>query len=217
MTVVEFETNEVGDWFFHCHLLYHMKSGMARIVHYDSYQPDSEVVSIQSNLFKESWYFWGEADVISNMTEGVLTLSDTRNILQASWEVGWQNVDDTDWESLLTYDRYFNRFISVFIGADFLEGGDSAKESRGVFGFRYLLPLNIESTAWIDADGGARATIEKEFTLTPRLSLIGEVEYDTHDLWEGKLGLSYMLTKHVSLLGQWHSEFGWGGGFQVHF
>lgn len=34
-TVIEFEANELGDWFFHCHLLYHMKAGMARVVHYE--------------------------------------------------------------------------------------------------------------------------------------------------------------------------------------
>ncbi|MBT8358639.1 MAG: hypothetical protein KJO61_12830, partial [Deltaproteobacteria bacterium] len=105
----------------------------------------------------------------------------------------------------------------VFIGADFLEEGDSAKESRGVLGFRYLLPLNIESTAWMDTDGGARVNMEKEFALTPRFSLIGEIEYDTHDGWEGKVGLSYTLAEHVSLLGQWHSEFGWGVGLQMRF
>jgi hypothetical protein len=59
--------------------------------------------------------------------------------------------------------------------------------------------------------------MEKEFTLTPRFSLIGEIEYDTHDDWEGKVGLSYALSKHVSLLGQWHSEFGWGAGLQMRF
>ena len=45
-TVIEFAANEFGDWFFHCHLLYHMKSGMARVVHYDGYQPDPEVTSL---------------------------------------------------------------------------------------------------------------------------------------------------------------------------
>ena len=216
-TVIEFSANEFGDWFFHCHLLYHMKSGMARVIHYEGYQPDPEVAATRLNLFKESWYLGGEADVLSNMTEGALTLSDTRNIFQVAWEVGWQDVDETDWEGLLTYDRYFNRFMSIFVGADFLGEGNSTEETRGVLGLRYLLPLNIESTAWVDSDAGARVTIEKEFTLTPRLSLIGEVEYDTHDLWEGKAGLSYALTKHVSLLGQWHSEFGWGGGLQMRF
>ncbi|MDX2447581.1 MAG: multicopper oxidase domain-containing protein [Desulfobacterales bacterium] len=216
-TVIEFAANEFGDWFFHCHLLYHMKSGMARVIHYDNYQPDPEVAAIQSNLFKESWYAWGEADVLSNMTEGALTLADTRNIFKAQWEAGWQNVDETDWEGLFTYDRYLNRFSSIFVGADILGEGYTTEDSRGVLGIHYLLPLNFETRVWVDSDGGARVTLEKEFTLTPRLALIGEVEYDTHDRWEGKTGLSYTLFRNVSLLGQWHSEFGWGGGVQVRF
>ena len=216
-TVIEFAANEFGDWFFHCHLLYHMKSGMARVIHYDGYQADPSVAAIQSNLFKESWYAWGEADVLSSMTEGSLTLVDTRNTFEAQWEAGWQNVDETDWEGLLTYDRYLNRFSSIFAGADFMGEGGTTEESRCVLGFRYLLPLNFESMIWVDTDGGARMKIDKEFTLTPRLALVGEIQYDTHDLWEGKTGLSYMLTKSVSLLGQWHSEFGWGGGIQVRF
>ncbi len=31
---IEFPANEAGDWFFHCHVLYHMKGGMARIFSY---------------------------------------------------------------------------------------------------------------------------------------------------------------------------------------
>ncbi|HEX2862263.1 MAG TPA: multicopper oxidase domain-containing protein, partial [Lacunisphaera sp.] len=33
--VVEFEANEYKDWMLHCHVLYHMMSGMTRIVSYD--------------------------------------------------------------------------------------------------------------------------------------------------------------------------------------
>jgi FtsP/CotA-like multicopper oxidase with cupredoxin domain len=216
-TVIEFYGNEFGDWFFHCHLLYHMKSGMARVIHYDGYQPDQDVVDLRPNIFKESWYAWAEADVLSNMTEGFLSLSDTRNIFQGSWEVGWQHVDETEWEGLLSYDRYLNRFSSIMVGADFMGSGNATEDGRGVLGFRYLLPLYFESLFWVDSDGGARVNLEKEFTLTPRLGLIGEIRYDTHDLWEGKTGLSYTLTKNFSLLGQWHSEYGWGGGLQVLF
>ncbi|HHO48239.1 MAG TPA: copper oxidase [Desulfobacteraceae bacterium] len=39
-TVIEFNAVEPGDWFFHCHLLYHMESGMARVVHYEDYAID---------------------------------------------------------------------------------------------------------------------------------------------------------------------------------
>jgi CopA family copper-resistance protein len=216
-TVIEFDANEFGDWFFHCHLLYHMKSGMARVVHYEGFTLDPQLAAVRPDLYKDSWYFWGQADALSNMTEGFLMLSNTRNILTAEWEVGWQEVDDTEWEGIFTYDRYINRFFTIFAGADLLGEGDEHDDTRGVFGFRYLLPLNLESRAWIDTDGGARFNLGKSFELTPRLELLGEAQYDTHDKWEGSAGLSYMVHKYFSLVGQWHSEYGFGGGLQIRF
>jgi CopA family copper-resistance protein len=216
-TVIEFDANEFGDWFFHCHLLYHMKSGMARVVHYEGFTLDPQLALVRPNLYKDIWYFWGQADVLSNMTEGFLTLSNTRNILTAEWEVGWQEVDDTEWEGIFTYDRYINRFFTIFAGADLLGERDELDETRGVFGFRYLLPLNLESRVWIDSDGGARFNLGKTFELTPRLALFGEAQYDTHDKWEGSAGLAYMVHKYFSLVGQWHSDYGFGGGLQIRF
>jgi hypothetical protein len=94
---------------------------------------------------------------------------------------------------------------------------DELDDTRGVLGFRYLLPLNMESRAWIDTDGGGRFNLEKSFELTPRLSLSGEAEYDTHDDWEGSVSLFYMVHKYFSLHGKWHSEYGFGGGLQIRF
>jgi hypothetical protein len=216
-TVIEFDANEFGDWFFHCHLLYHMKSGMARVVHYEGFTLNPQLAKVRPQLYKDPWYFWGQADVLSNMTEGFLMLSNTRNILTAEWEVGWQEVDDTEWEGIFTYDRYINRFFTILAGANLLGGGDEDDETRGVLGFRYLLPLNVESRVWVDTDAGARFNLGKSFELTPRLALLGEAEYDTHDKWEGNAGLSYMVHKYFSLVGQWHSEYGFGGGLQIRF
>jgi len=216
-TVIEFDANEFGDWFFHCHLLYHMKSGMARMVHYEDYQISQELTAVRPQLYTDPWYVWAQVDVLSNMTEGSLTLSNTRNIITAVWEVGWQDVEDTEWEGTLTWDRYINRFFTIFAGGNLLGEGDDTDETRGVFGIRYLLPLNVESRIWVDTDGGARVTLDKEFALTPRLMLFGEVEYDTHDQWEGQVGVSYAISKHFSLMAHWHSEFMWGVGFAILF
>jgi len=216
-TVIEFDANEVGDWFFHCHLLYHMKSGMARMIHYENFPLDPKLVPIRQNLYKDPWYFFGQADTLTNMTEGFLRLSNTRNIFTAEWEVGWQSVDDTEWETIFLYDRYFNRFFTLFAGLDVLGEGQVSDHTRGVFGLHYLLPLNFESRAWVDTDSGARVYLEKSFQLTPRLELIGEVQYDTHEQWEGSADLLYTLTKNISLVGKWHSDFSWGGGIQIRF
>jgi CopA family copper-resistance protein len=216
-TVIEFDANEFGDWFFHCHLLYHMKSGMARVIHYENFEPGPEVEQIRSNIYKDSWYFWGEADILTNMTEGFLMLSDIRNIFSAEWEVGWHEVEETEWEGIITYSRYFNRFFTLFAGANLMGEEDDLDKTRGVVGTHYLLPFNIESRGWFDTDGGARVMLEKSLELTPRLSLTGEVEYDTHEDWEGSVDLSYMLNQNISFVGNWHSEFSWGGGITIRF
>lgn len=132
-------------------------------------------------------------------------------------EAGWQKVDDTEWEGILTWNRYINRFFTVFSGVDILGAGGENEETRGVFGLRYLLPLNLESRVWIDTEGGARFNLEKSFELTPRLALIGEAQHDSHDKWEGSAGLSYLIHKNFSLIGKWHSEYGFGGGLQIRF
>ena len=95
--------------------------------------------------------------------------------------------------------------------------GDEHDKTRGVLGFQYLLPLNVESRAWVDTDGGARINFDKEFELTPRLALTGEAEYDTHKHWEGSVGLNYALHKNFSLIALWHSEYDWGAGVQLRF
>jgi FtsP/CotA-like multicopper oxidase with cupredoxin domain len=213
-TVIEFNADEFGDWFFHCHLLYHMKSGMARVVHYENFTLNPQLAAVRPDLYKDSWYFWGQADALSNMTEGLVTLSNTRNILAVEWEVGWQEVDDTEQEWMLTWNRYVNRFFTVFAGADI---GNAIEEDRGVFGIRYLLPLNLRMRTFVRTDGGARVVMDKSLELTPRLALFGDAQYDTDEKWEGSVSLSYLVHKNFSFIGQWHSDYSFGGGVQIRF
>lgn len=214
-TVIEFLSNEVGDWFFHCHLLYHMMSGMARVVHYEDFVTTPDVAAIRSNLFSESWYFWANPSVLSNMSIGSIVLSDTRNIISANWETGWQKVSKFEWEAVITWDRYVNRFFTFFAGADLVGIEQDFERTVGIAGIRYLLPLNIETRFWLDTKLDARINFDKNFDLTPRISVFGEVQYDTDDLWEYRSGMFYLINRWLSLTGQWHSEFGWGGGLEV--
>ena len=216
-TVFEIDGSETGDWFFHCHLLYHMKSGMARVVHYEDFTPQAEVREVRKNLYKEDWYIWGETETLSNMNEGSITVSDTRNIFEIKWEVGWEDVEATEWEGIVTYERYLNRFLTLFAGGDFEGEEDTLEKDVGIFGLHYVLPLNVESGLWVDTDGEWRFMLERELAITPRIELLGETEYDTLEKWEGKAGLSYRINKNFSLVGQWHSEYGWGGGGKIEF
>jgi len=216
-TVIEFDANEFGDWFFHCHLLYHMHSGMARLIHYEGYSPDPATAVLRPKLYEDLWYFHGEAEVLSNMTEGAFSLSDTRNIFRAEWEAGWHGVDEMQWEGILTWNRYMNGFFSLFVGADFEGIEGEMEKARGIFGLRYRLPLDVVCGVWADTDGGGRLTLDKHIELMPRLRLIGHAEYDTHHEWEGRVGLSYMLNRHASITVQWHSEYSWGAGVGIRF
>ena len=40
---IEFAASESGDWFFHCHILYHMMSGMGRVFSYVNSPPNPEL------------------------------------------------------------------------------------------------------------------------------------------------------------------------------
>jgi len=169
-TVIEFYTDEPGDWLFHCHLLYHMESGMARIVHYEDFAADPALLAGRAKLHQNAWFAWGEAALLNTMTEGGFTLADRHQIFSASWEAGWERVEETEWETLLTWERPLNTFFALFVGLDLLGERDEIEHHRGVAGISALLPLMVESRAWLDVDGGARFSLEKNLPLTPRVS-----------------------------------------------
>lgn len=207
--VIEFEANEDKDWFFHCHVLYHMKSGMSRIVSYEGSTMDPDIKDIRSNLYQDPLYYWADFRILSQMTDGIAAISNTRNTISARWEAGWE---DEEYEIELTYNRYINRFITVFGGVDIT---NEEQQTRGIFGVRYLLPLLIDSTVWVDTDADIRIILDKEVHLTKRLSAFGELQYDTESKWEWKAGGAIMINKWLSLVGQYYSEFGGGGGIEI--
>lgn len=223
-TVIEFDANEVGDWFFHCHLLYHVKGGMARVLRYNEFTGEPETEALSKKRYEQHWYPFIQADALSNMTQGNLRYENLRNTFSLSWEAGWNDVPDTDltWEGELVYDRYINRFTSVFAGVygegEFdSEDGFDIEDERLIAGLRYTLPLNFQASAWVDDDGEARATIDRELMLTPRLGIFGEAEFDTQEYWSGQAGLSYLLNENLSATGLWDSNYGWGAGLTFKF
>ena len=221
-TVIEFKANELGDWFFHCHLLYHMKSGMARVVRYNGFTNDAATEAQSFKRYDDPWYFFAQADLLSNMTQGTVMLEDQKNTFSLSWEAGWDGVKDADfkWEGELVYDRYINRFTSVFAGVyaegvDFDRSGDRVE--RAIAGVRYLLPLNISTSAWIDSDGEARFGLGRELMLTPRLGIFGDTEYDTREKWSYQGGMSYLINENLSATTLWDSNYGLGAGVTFKF
>jgi hypothetical protein len=57
----------------------------------------------------------------------------------------------------------------------------------------------------------------RHLDITPRLGVFAEAEYDTREKWEGRAGAAFLISRNLSLVGQWHSDFGWGGGLRWQF
>lgn len=236
---IEFEANEDKDWMFHCHILYHMMSGMARVFRYE---PENTAAQVHPPVKKENalkaddhsttshpqhhtgslgehshdmGYAWGAASFQSHMSDGLITLMNPRNDLLLAWEVGWENVDETEYEIDALYQRYFNPDFQAFAGARLTNDSDAS--DRAVVGFNYRLPLIIWSSLSLDSEGDARITLAKRFQLTPRLGVFGRVEYDTHTEWEWTTGADYTLTRTTSLVAQYHSQYGLGAGLLIRF
>ncbi|CAN5787610.1 hypothetical protein BH11VER1_BH11VER1_37770 [soil metagenome] len=237
--LVEFEANEAKDWMFHCHILYHMMSGMARVFRYenDTSTPSHQAMSPMADSTAqavpppmdnsmhhggalgehshEMAYAWGAASLQSHMSDGLITLMNPRNDLLLGWEIGWEGVDKTEYEVDALYQRYINPDFQAFIGARLTN--DPEANNRGVIGFNYRLPLILWSNISLDSEGDARFTLAKRFQLTPRLGLFGRAEYDTNTQWEWTTGADYTLTRNTSLITQYHSQYGLGAGLLIRF
>lgn len=210
---IEFEANESGDWMMHCHILYHMMAGMARIFSYDDQGAD-HVVNLGEHAC-ESWTAFGTATAQSHMSEGILTLRHPRFDVSASWEMGWQDVDKFEYETDLVYDRYLGPNLNAFAGARLTNIADTT--NRAIAGINYRLPLMIWATAQLDSEGDARFTLGKNFQITGRLDVFARVQYDTRTRWEWTAGAEYVLAKPLSLITQYHSDYGIGAGFTIRF
>lgn len=209
--VIEFDTNEYGDWFFHCHILYHMMSGMTRVVHYEGFQRDPRVKGVDPHE-KDHYYFWAEAAFLTQMTEGSLNLSGDRNSFHTDWEAEWDGDEDESYEVDVYYQRYFNRFLKIFAGVN-----PGEEETRGMTGLHTPLPLNLEGEFRIDTEGVFRFMAEKHLQLLSNLTLIGHGELNSDGSSEGAIGLQTRVSKNLFILGQAHSEFGSGAGIKFRF
>jgi hypothetical protein len=229
---LEFEANEEKDWLFHCHILYHMMGGMARVFRYEPL-PDGgkggpvEWMPAVSGMTPgthsgslgehghDMWSAFGSASVMSNMAEGEVVFMDAHNDLTIDWETGWQETDGSEFEADVLYQRYFNPNLQAFAGARFTD--DPERDNRAVAGLRYRLPLLAWASVDVGSDGEARFSLAKRFQVTPRLGVFGRFEYDTEGGEEWAAGADVTLAKPVSFTVQHHSDYGFGAGLTIRF
>jgi len=144
---------------------------MARVVHYQNFTLDPATAAVRKRLYHDPFHLYGQVDGLSQMAQGTLVYANTRHIFSTEWRTGWQHVGKVEWEITPTYDYYLNRFASVFAGVDIAGADDHFEKHEGVFGLRYLLPLNIRSRVWVDTAGEFQFAVAKHLELTPRLAV----------------------------------------------
>lgn len=226
---LEFAATEEGDWFFHCHILYHMMSGMGRVFTNPPAEPNPVLPDARKawrRFLREdkAWHFMAMSDFATNGIDGEALLMDKRWALQAEWRLGYTKMHGQEVEA--HFGRYFGKMQWWFpnIGIDWRtrEGHTDSpeenmfrqrntKNSRSVahIGFQYTLPMLLVLDARIDTDGRLRTQLTRhDIPLTPRLrlDLMGNSDY------EYMAGLRYVLDKTWALRTHYDSDMGFGVG-----
>lgn len=211
-TVIEFNASEEKDWFFHCHNLYHMMDGMARIVRYTD-NPGSiefEKAREESEDFNFSMNFFLNTKILAQnnyaRTEGKFFNSYS----MLSWDVVGNY--DKDLEGEIHVARTLTRFFSPYIGAKTeTENEQWNFKSSPTFGFTWVLPLNLKIDVKYQPllERKIEMELENEIHLTDKLQL--NFEYSSIDHFYSEL--EYRQTKNLSFVGSYNKTYEkWGIG-----
>lgn len=234
---LEFNANVYGDWFFHCHILYHMMSGMGRVFTYENQPANPEIPNpklAQRKLFADDREFhpMGRIGIESNGTDGEFMLANTRWKASTMWHLGFHDMHGYESETMIG--RYLGRMQWWFpyIGFDYhfkMEGGPknifgdeektwfgqtSNKNNRKtvVAGIAYTLPMLVTADGRIDGDGKFRFQLSREdVPVSPRLRFNWMINTDK----EYAAGFRYILTKYISLSSHYDSDMGLGAGLTI--
>lgn len=230
--IIEFEANNEGDWFFHCHILYHMMAGMGRIFTYEDQAPNPYIANPEKAIKKvyaddRHLFLQAQNEIASNGNFGLAMLHNTRWAARAEWQVGYDAAKGTEVEAqvgrFLGEMQWFMPYVgfrySTQSGAHitntmFGQSKNMNDKPRATIGFVYTLPLLVQLQAEVDQYGMFRMVLRREdIPLTPRLR--GAFSVDTDKEYMG--GLKYVVTKNISLSGNYYSQYGFGGGISVNY
>jgi Multicopper oxidase len=229
---LEFAATESGDWFFHCHILYHMMSGMGRIFHYEGSPrnrglPDSATALRHIYSDDRAIRPMARVGLESNGSDGEAMLADTRYRFQTEWRLGTDARKGYESESHLG--RYLGQmqYWLPYVGWDFryrrtgeketnLFGQTDTKDHRNVLcaGVQYTLPLLLVADWRIDTKGNLRLQLGREdVAVTSRLRFSFMVNTDK----EYMAGLRYIITKYFGLSTHYDSDMGFGAGVTLNY
>nr|WP_229364585.1 multicopper oxidase domain-containing protein [Fibrella aestuarina] len=210
---IELMADDEKDWFFHCHLLYHMLSGMARVVSYGD-KPDSSIAAIQKlhlrDMRDNQPFVWGYVQPGYPLNYYSLRVSNNKNAIVSGGDHDWRT---NRFEVDLDYERYFGDWFRVFAGVDAgneeflrrLEPGADGQTIggrrivRAVAGIRYMLPFLIDSEVKVDARGNVRFQLTGQQKLFPRLDLQYQTQWLIGSYVRAHVELQYTVSKNLFL------------------
>lgn len=234
---IEFYGNEYGDWFFHCHILYHMMGGMARIISYDTPRDPRMEGSPVSKLVHETnqYYNWGMLDAASHMSELNLVSSNLRNQFNLNAEFGYNK----NFEGEVSYERYLYDYFRVFAGVNVENENPKSLDKISpvaIAGFRFFTPYMFNLDIRIDSKLRPEIRLNREIMVFPRTAIFGNYEYQADFGWVNNLnaenpnssmkfkgettwsaGVEYFLSRNASLMASYDNRFGAGGGLSFRF
>ncbi|MBZ4187538.1 multicopper oxidase domain-containing protein [Niabella beijingensis] len=225
--VIEFEANVEGDWFFHCHILYHMMAGMGRIFTYQGQAANPYIPNPQKTIKKlyhddRMFFLMAENEFASNGNFGSALYHNTRWALNAEWRLGYTGSRGHEIEA--NFGRFLGQmqWFRPFVGIEWRYKKDSHEERnmfgqsfshdgkmRYTVGFAYTLPWLVVVQSQVDNRGIVRVELSREdIPLTRRLR--GSFSFDTQREYMG--GLRYIINRNLSVSANYNTEYGLGGG-----
>jgi CopA family copper-resistance protein len=229
---LEFNANVDGDWFFHCHILYHMMSGMGRVFSYQNQQPNPLIPNpklAQRKLFADDrrMHFMIQNDFANNGNDGEMMLQNTRWSIGSEWRLGYNNMHGYETETHIG--RFIGRmqWFMPFLGFDWryrklghnmseknLFGQVNTKDNRSLFsaGFNYTLPMLVRFQTEIFTNGDIRMQLMREdIPVAKKLRAAFMVNTDK----EYMVSLNYILGRNWSIRTHYDSDMGFGAGITL--
>jgi FtsP/CotA-like multicopper oxidase with cupredoxin domain/uncharacterized Zn finger protein (UPF0148 family) len=235
---IEFAANKEGNWFFHCHILFHMMAGMGRVFTYANSPVNPELSNAEESYKKflrhkdqNMKHLMVRAGIESNGSDGEAMLSSNRYALNGLWHLGYH--PEHGYEGEVAFGRYLgtNQWWFPYVGFDYhykKEEGDPKDESdyRNLFGqvsnknnrksftvgIQYITPWLMLADARIDGDGKLRFQLSREdIPVTPRLRFAFMGNTDK----EYMAGFRYIVSKWFALSTHYDSDMGIGAGITL--
>lgn len=232
--IIEFNANVEGDWFFHCHILYHMMAGMGRVFTYENQAPNPLIPNpklAQRKLFADDrkFHFMAENDFATNGNDGEAMYQSTRWSIGTEWRLGYNDMHGYETETHIG--RYIGKmqWLMPFIGFDWryrkmgideqehnLFGQTNTKDNRAVFsaGINYTLPMLIMAQVEVFTDGNVRFQLErKDIPVSKRLRM--SLMWNTDK--EYMAALRYIVKRNFGITTHYDSDMGFGLGATLNY